>query len=32
MVTHTHTHSLTDMPNTDPVQYTVLGWVKIGVE
>ena len=33
MVTHTLTdsltHSLTHMQHTDPVQYTVLGWVKI---
>ena len=28
MVTHSLTDSLTHMQHTDPVQYTVLGWVK----
>ena len=28
MVTDRQTDSLTDMPNNDPAQYTVLGWVK----
>ena len=27
--TDTQTHRLTNMQNTDPAQYTVLGWVKI---
>ena len=29
MVTDTQTGSQTEMQHTDPVQYTVLGWVKI---
>ena len=31
MVTDTQTGSQTEMQHTDPVQYTVLGWVKINI-